>query len=121
MTTTQDPMKKFRKELNSGTASLILLSVLAQAEEPMYGYKIAKLITRKIDNVPIMKQGALYPVLRSMAAAELLESHVNPSVSGPPRRYYKITETGRETLVEWEKIWKETTEFIESIMGGRGE
>ena len=121
MTTTKDPKKKFRKELNSGTASLILLSVLAQAEEPMYGYQIAKLITVKSDDVPIMKQGALYPVLRALAAAELLDSHVNPSVSGPPRRYYKITESGRETLLEWEKIWNDTSSFINNILGGNHE
>lgn len=118
MTTTKDPKKKFRKELSSGTTSLILLSVLAQASEPMYGYQIAKLITQKSSNAPIMKQGALYPVLRALAAAEFLESHVNPSVSGPPRRYYKITESGRETLLEWELIWKETSSFIDNILGG---
>jgi len=118
VTTTKDPKKKFRKELNSGTTSLILLSVLAQADEPMYGYQIAKLITQKSSDAPVMKQGALYPVLRALASAEFLDSHVNPSVSGPPRRYYKITESGRETLQEWEQIWKETSSFIDNILGG---
>ena len=95
MVDTTDANKKFQKELNSGTAALVLLSILSQADEPMYGYRIAKLMVADDENVPMMKQGALYPVLRSLESSGLLESHVDPSVSGPPRRYYQITETGR--------------------------
>jgi len=113
-----DSIKKFRKELNAGTASLILLSVLDQAREPLYGYLIAKQITERSNNVLIMKQGALYPVLRSLAASGFLDSHVDPSISGPPRRYYYINDAGRKALQEWKTIWQETAEFIENIMGG---
>jgi len=118
MTASNDPHKKFRKELNSGTSSLVLLSVMANAVEPMYGYQIAKDIEGQNNNAPMMKQGALYPVLRSLEAAELLTSHVNPSVSGPPRRYYEITDTGRKTLEEWKEIWDSTQKFIDKILGG---
>ena len=110
--------KKFRKELHSGTSSLILLSVMAQAEEPLYGYQIAKMLNEYGGNALILKQGSLYPVLRSMAGMELLDSHVNPSVSGPPRRYYQITEKGREALKKWKGIWMETVKFIDEIIGG---
>jgi len=119
LTVTIDPNKKFRKELNSGIVSLVLLSVLSQAKEPMYGYQIAKNIEGKGENIPIMKQGALYPVLRSLAAAGLLDSHVDPSITGPPRRYYKINDSGKQTLSEWKKIWNETKTFIDNILGGK--
>ncbi|MDD3050140.1 MAG: PadR family transcriptional regulator [Candidatus Cloacimonetes bacterium] len=109
---------KFRKELNAGISSLLLLSVMDQAEEPLYGYLIAKMISEKSGNIPIMKQGALYPVLRSLAALGLLDSHVDPSVSGPPRRYYWITEAGRKALKEWRIVWTEARDFIEIILGG---
>ncbi len=118
MTVTIDPNKKFRKELNSGIVSLVLLSVLSQAKEPMYGYQIAKNIEGKGEDVPMMKQGALYPVLRSLAAAGLLSSHVDPSITGPPRRYYQITDSGKQTLLKWKKIWHETKTFIDNIIGG---
>ena len=97
--------KKFQKEMNAGIASLVLLSVMGQAEEPMYGYQVAKLLEDHSQETPMMKQGALYPVLRSMEGNGLLESNVEPSVSGPPRRYYNITEAGRQTLQIWEQIW----------------
>ena len=119
MTVTVEVNKKFRKELNAGTAALVLLSVLAQVKEPMYGYQIAKIIEAKGENIRMMKQGALYPVLRSLAAAGLLNSHVDPSVSGPPRRYYQITDSGNQTLTEWVNIWEEIKAFIDNIVGGK--
>lgn len=111
--------KKLQKELNSGTASLVLLSVLGRAEEPMYGYQIAKLIEAGNEKVPMMKQGALYPVLRSLESSGLLESYVDPSVTGPPRRYYSITKSGHETLRKWVEIWRQTKAFVDNILKGR--
>ncbi len=119
MNTTTDANKKFQKELNSGTAALVLLSILSHADEPMYGYRIAKFMEVDDENVPMMKQGALYPVLRSLEGSGLLDSHVDPSVSGPPRRYYKITESGLETLKSWKKIWNQTKSFVDGILKGK--
>jgi len=113
-----DANKKFQKELNSGTAALVLLSLMSRAEEPMYGYQIAKRMETSDDKVPMMKQGALYPVLRSLENSGLLESHVDPSVTGPPRRYYKITASGRQTLATWMEIWDHTKSFVDSLLKG---
>lgn len=114
-----DANKKFQKELNAGTASLVLLCILEQAQEPMYGYQIAKLMEAGNTKVPMMKQGALYPVLRSMESAGLLDSRVDPSVSGPPRRYYSITNSGKNTLKSWQEIWENTKEFVDSVRQGK--
>ncbi|MBI3152262.1 MAG: PadR family transcriptional regulator [Chloroflexi bacterium] len=110
--------KKFQKELNSGTSSLVLLSVLSRSKEPMYGYQIAKLLEESGPEIPMMKQGTLYPVLRSLEENSLLESTVEPSVSGPPRRYYSITADGREALKEWVEIWKQTKKFVDANLKG---
>jgi PadR family transcriptional regulator PadR len=116
LTNTNEETKKFKKELNAGTTALVLLGVLGQTSKPMYGYEIAKLIEANVKDIPIMKQGALYPVLRSLESSGLLESEVEPSVSGPPRRYYKITETGRETLERWREIWDQTKALVDNVM-----
>ena len=111
-------IRKFRKELNSGTVSLVILAIMAKAEKPMYGYQIAKTFeSLKDDQEPVIKQGTLYPVLRSMEKNDLLQSKVEPSVSGPPRKYYSITEFGRETLASWRSIWDETRDFVDSFLG----
>lgn len=111
--------KKFQKEMNAGTASLVLLSVLSQSEEPMYGYQIAKLLDDLSKSTPIMKQGALYPALRSLENMGQLTSSVEPSVSGPPRRYYQITEAGQITLLKWIEIWQQTMTFVNTVLEGR--
>jgi PadR family transcriptional regulator, regulatory protein PadR len=113
-----EAIKKFQKELNGGTAALVLLGVLDKAKSPMYGYQIAKLIESRTKDVDIMKQGALYPVLRSLESAGLLESEVEPSVTGPPRRYYHITASGREALVKWTELWGQTRELVETVLKG---
>ena len=118
MVNVSEETKKFQKELNGGTAALVLLSILDKAAQPMYGYQIAKLIDAGAGVIPIMKQGALYPVLRSLESSGLLDSEVEPSVSGPPRRYYKITETGRETLQTWCEIWAQTKKFVDTVLEG---
>ena len=110
--------RKFQKELNAGTTALVLLSVLDQAKEPMYGYQIARLIEANSANVPILKQGALYPVLRALESSGLLMSEVEPSVSGPPRRYYRITDSGRQTLEKWRGIWERTKTLVDTILRG---
>jgi PadR family transcriptional regulator PadR len=110
--------KKFQKEMNAGTASLVLLSVLDRSTEPMYGYQIAKLLEESEPDVTMMKQGSLYPVLRSLEENSLLSSAVEPSVSGPPRRYYTITAAGRMTLKEWVEIWNQTKKFVDANLKG---
>ena len=110
--------RKFQKELHAGIVSLVLLSVLDGAGEPSYGYQIAKSIDAGRKSVPMMKQGALYPVLRSLESSGLLDSHVDPSVSGPPRRYYSITDTGRQTLGNWIDIWNNTKNFVDNLLQG---
>ena len=110
--------KKFQKELNSGITALILLSVLKQAGEPMYGYQIAKRFkTAKEEELPV-KQGVLYPVLRSLEKSDLVQCQVEPSVTGPPRKYYSITVNGQETLVRWMEMWNYTVSFVHNVLEG---
>ena len=111
-------LKKFQKELSAGTVSLALLAVLARAGEPMYGYLIAKKLERVGAGVLSGKQSALYPVLRNLEGAGLLDSFVEPSVAGPPRRYYRITEAGRAALREWAAAWRATRDSVDSVLEG---
>lgn len=104
----EQQVKKFRKELSSGTVSLMLLSILANAKTPLYGYQITKLLEGTSGD----KQGALYPVLRNLSTKGLLISEVVPSESGPPRKYFTISPLGRAVLKEWLEIWQQTSAFV---------
>jgi len=113
--------RKFQKELNAGLVALVLLAVLDGADEDLYGYQIAKRLNQAADGVTLVKQGALYPVLRTLSAAGLLASRVVPSYSGPPRRYYRITAAGRDALANWRAIWHETRDFVDEFTEKTGE
>ena len=109
-------LRKFHKELSAGTVSLALLAVVAGSVEPMYGYQIAKRLEQAGDGVLAGKQSALYPVLRNLESAGLLDSFVEPSVSGPPRRYYRATTAGRGALLDWSAAWRATRDSLDAVL-----
>jgi PadR family transcriptional regulator PadR len=110
-------LKKFRKELHSGIAAMVLLALLERTGEEMYGYQIAKELGAKAGGASFLKQGAIYPVLRSLHAAGMLSSRVEVSMSGPPRRYYSISPMGREALQAWRGVWGDLREFVDGLVG----
>src|SRR5499427_6252550 len=105
--------RKFQKDLNAGLVALVLLAVLERSTEDLYGYEIAKRLQRANEGESLFKEGTIYPVLRTLAAAGLLTSRVVPSYSGPPRRYYRITDEGRAMLRDWSGIWRQTRSFVD--------
>jgi PadR family transcriptional regulator PadR len=108
--------KKFQKDLNGGLVGLVLLAILAQTTEDLYGYEIAKRLASTNEGTSIFKEGTIYPVLRALSAGNLLTSRIVPSYSGPPRRYYRITEQGRLVLAEWSEIWAGTRRFVDRFI-----
>jgi len=111
-------LRKFQRELSAGTVALVLLAVLGRSSEALYGYQIAKELESGAAGVLLGKQSALYPVLRNLEASGLLSSTVEPSVSGPPRRYYSITDLGREALAEWRGAWIDTRDCVDRFIEG---
>jgi len=110
--------RKFQKDLNGGLVSLVLLAVLEQSPEDLYGYEIAKRLQRAHEGEPLFKEGTVYPVLRALSASGLLTSRIVPSYSGPPRRYYRITDEGRRALRDWSRIWQQTRDFVDHFISG---
>ena len=110
--------KDFQKGIYTGILVFILLCIVGRAKEPIYGYQIAKIVENDNDGIPLIKLGTLYPVLRSMEKDGLLESRTDPSVNGPPRRYYQITELGNSTLEQLSATWQRAKNFVDGLMLG---
>ncbi|MEP6547952.1 MAG: PadR family transcriptional regulator [Gammaproteobacteria bacterium] len=108
--------KKFQKDLNGGLVGLVLLAILDQTVDDLYGYEIAKRLASANEGVAIFKEGTIYPVLRALSAANLLTSRIVPSYAGPARRYYRITDQGRTVLAEWTAIWAGTRSFVDRFI-----
>jgi PadR family transcriptional regulator, regulatory protein PadR len=111
-------IKDFQKGIYTGISVLILLKVVGRSKEPIYGYQIAKMIEKDNQDIPVIKLGTLYPVLRSLEKDGLLESRIDPSVNGPPRKYYRITELGMSTLEQLNVTWQRAKTFVDSLSSG---
>jgi len=55
---------------------------------------------------------------RALSAGGWLTSRIVPSYSGPPRRYYRITDEGRRALRDWSRIWRQTRDFVDHFVSG---
>lgn len=108
--------RKLQKELNAGAVSLVLLALLAREKGPAYGYGLARRLEELAGGEPIVRPGTLYPALRALEGQGLAASSVEPSVAGPPRRYYAITDDGRATLTRWRPLWERTRTFVDNVL-----
>ena len=63
----------------------------------------------------IVVEGTLYPLLTRQKNQGLLSYRWEVSTQGPPRKYYSLTEKGKETLAEMDNAWNEVVSSIEYI------
>ncbi len=101
-------MSQAQDNFKRGTAELLILHILTQRES--YGYEIAHTFSKRSDGAYSMLEGSMYPILfRLIDAGYVTDELVLVGVKRK-RRYYKITETGKEyykTLLEdYHKITK---------------
>ena len=78
-------------QYKKGVLELCVLALLHQRD--CYGYEISEILSRRID----IADGTVYPILRKLKAGGLLTTYLQEESGGPPRKYYKLTELGRET------------------------
>jgi PadR family transcriptional regulator len=64
----------------------------------------------------IVVEGTLYPLLSRLRLAELLHHTWEESQSGPPRKYYSLTEKGRETLHSLKNTWSTLNNSINQLI-----
>lgn len=98
-------------ELRRGT---LILLVLSQLREPMYGYSLVKKL--QDSGVPI-EANTLYPLMRRLEAQGMLASEWETS-EPKPRKYYRITEDGRVVLEKVTKQWQEFSRNIDKLLEG---
>ena len=91
-------IKKLRKDLRSGLYSYLVLSLL-EKEGELHGYAIRKKLGELSDGKLVPSEGALYDILKSLKKYRLVEDFW-AEVGGRPRKYYRLTDLGREVLLE---------------------
>lgn len=92
---------KINKELMKGSTSILILTLLKS--EDMYGYQITQELERRSDSTFEMKEGTLYPMLHALEKEGAVESYWYDTDEGRRRKYYKLTDTGKEMLESKQK------------------
>lgn len=99
-----------KAQMKKGVLEYCILSILGSREA--YPSDILKeLKSSKL----LIVEGTLYPLLTRLKNAGLLSYRWEESTSGPPRKYYKLTEVGNDFLKELAKSWQELNKAVNNI------
>ena len=106
---TNEMLNNTMLELRRG---VIVLAVLSQLDEEQYGYSLLK---RLSDQGLEVDQGTLYPLLRRLETQGLLQS-VWKLEEARPRRYYVISQQGKEWLPQLTNEWKNIVAMMSAML-----
>ena len=96
-----------------GTLPTLILEALQQ--QPSHGYRIAQRIKERSRGVLDFKEGSLYPALHKLENDGLVESYEGIE-NGRPRRYYRITHSGRAVLAKDRAEWRQISQAVTTIL-----
>ena len=99
-------------QMRKGILEYCILSILSKGDS--YAPQI---IAELKEAQMIIVEGTLYPILTRMKNAGYLTYRWEESPQGPPRKYYTLTEDGREYLRSLDEAWDKLVEQINAIRG----
>lgn len=106
----QDP--RIGKDLVAASAIPLVLAILDEGES--YGYAILKRIDELSDGAMEWTDGMLYPLLHRLERLGYVEARWDSPPGGRRRRYYRITEAGRNALAEHRRQWEVVAGALEN-------
>lgn len=107
--------KRINSKIARGSGELAILSLLA--EQPLYGFQIAKQIAERTEGALKFTLASLYPLLYEMEKRGWLEARWEANVAGRDRRYYRLTPTGRKQLAPLRQEWRSFFQALDSLAG----
>jgi PadR family transcriptional regulator PadR len=101
------------KDLVAATSTPLVLAILAEGDS--YGYAILKRVRELSGGELEWTDGMLYPVLHRLERSGLVESRWEKTESGRRRKYYRMTEAGREQLADERRQWRAVDETLRKV------
>lgn len=101
-----------RSQLLKGILDGCVLAVIEK--ELIYGYELSK----KLQEVGLsdVSEGTIYPVLLRLQKNGLIEGEMKPSEAGPNRKYYSLTQEGKQALELISEEWKQVSLPINALL-----
>ncbi len=106
-------LERNNAQMRKGVLELCILSIVSK-EDAYASNIIEKLKEAKL----IVVEGTLYPLLTRLKNEGLLSYRWEESTQGPPRKYYRITESGQKALDGMARDWAELVESVERLLEG---
>jgi len=97
-------------QMKKGVLEMCILFLLK--EDKLYGYELMKAVR---EHFPDVYEGSVYTILRRLNAEGYTEISMQESPSGPPRKYYGITQSGRDYLGQMMEEWKSMVNSVISL------
>lgn len=105
---------KLRSQLLKGILEGCILAIIKQ--ESTYGYGLSvKLHEQGLTDI---SEGSIYPILLRLQKEQLIEGQMQPSPSGPQRKYYHLTPKGHEALNNFSEHWEDIKDPVDAIIKG---
>lgn len=108
---TENELEAARSQMRKGVLELCIL--LSVSPAPAYSSDILTELKR---HGLLLVEGTLYPLLSRLKAEELLAYEWRESDSGPPRKYYRLTERGHAYLGQLLETWADLSGSISSLI-----
>ena len=97
-------------QLKKGVLDLCVLALLA--EKDCYAYDIARQLAETVG----MGEGTIYPLMRRLQTDGFVTSYLMETDSGPPRKYYRITEAGLASLQLQSQEWRQFSASVNRLL-----
>lgn len=103
-------------EILRGFTDAIILNVLVEGDS--YGYKVSRCIIEKTNNKMDIKDATIYLAFKRMEKDKLISSYWSDNDTGARRKYYKITEEGRNYLNHKKQEWQNNKNILDKLLLG---
>ena len=100
-------------QFKKGVLELCVLTLISRKD--YYGYEHVEEISKILE----ISEGTLYPILRRLTEESYFDTYLQESSEGPPRKYYRITKSGKNFQKDQFKQWTEFNNQIEKLIGGK--
>ncbi len=98
-------------QIGGAILDFVVLAILNRDDK--YGY----LLTQQVREILNVSESSLYPALKRLQKSELLKTYDN-QFQGRNRRYYSITPSGKQKLLEYEQEWKQFKTHMDLLLEG---
>jgi len=105
-----------KSQMLKGVLEGCILAVIE--ERPTYGYELYVRLSEQ--GLQSVSEGSIYPVLLRIQKEGLIEGTLVKSTTGPNRKYYSLTEKGKDTLAQFKEEWAILADSVNQIILPKG-